>query len=126
MRYVRKRLAHSDLKQKLHTVRKVAEVVVFIVISMSCRFVTEKLHGANFSVAALRDDVEPVDGVLLYSQRSAEIFLSLYEALTPLQTTRPIAYCLSQPIAKAMRAAGFVVEAPRHAESAALLALLAV
>ena len=36
----------------------------------------------------------------------------------------PIVYLSLLP--KAMRAAGFVVEAPRHAESAALLALLAV
>lgn len=98
-----------------------------VAASRSVLYRADAAHAfSDAAVAALRDDVEPVDGVLLYSQRSAEIFLSLYAALNPLQTTRPIAYCLSQPIAKAMRAAGFVVEAPRHAESAALLALLAV
>ena len=81
---------------------------------------------SDAAAAALRDGVEPVDGVLLYSQRSAVIFLSLYEALSPHQAPRPTAYCLSQPIAEAMRAAGFEGLAPTKAESAALLALLAV
>ena len=81
---------------------------------------------SDAAAAALRDGVEPVDGVLLYSQRSAVIFLSLYQALSPHQAPRPTAYCLSQPIAEAMRAAGFEGLAPTKAESAALLALLAV
>jgi uroporphyrinogen-III synthase len=54
------------------------------------------------------------------------IFLSLYEALSPHHAPRPTAYCLSQPIAEAMRAGGFEAVAPRQADSEALLALLAV
>jgi len=46
---------------------------------------------SDAAAAALRDGVEPVDGVLLYSQRSAVIFLSLYQALSPHQTPRPTA-----------------------------------
>ena len=81
---------------------------------------------SDAAAAALRDAAEPVDGVLLYSRRSAVIFLSLYETLSPHQAPRPTAFCLSQPIAEAMRAAGFQAVAPRQAESEALLALLAV
>ena len=81
---------------------------------------------SDAAAAALRDAAEPVDGVLLYSQRSAVIFLSLYETLSPHQAPRPTAFCLSPPIADAMRAAGFQAMAPRRAESEALLALLAV
>ena len=78
------------------------------------------------AAAALRDADEPVDGVLLYSQRSAMIFLSLYAALSPHHAPRPTAYCLSQPIADAMRSAGFEALAPPQVDSTALIALLAV
>lgn len=76
--------------------------------------------------AALCDAEEPVEGVLLYSQRSAAIFLALYEALPPHSAARPTAYCLAPPIADTMREAGFAAQAPVTADSAALLDLLAV
>ena len=60
-----------------------------------------------------------------YIRNARRDFLSLYETLSPHQAPRPTAFCLSQPIAEAMRAAGFQA-APRQAESEALLALLAV
>lgn len=43
------------------------------------------------------------DGVLLYSKRSARIFTNL----TKSQSIKPIAYCLSQPIADEVRAVGY-------------------
>ena len=76
--------------------------------------------------AALCDAEEPVEAVLLYSQRSAAIFLALYEALPPHPEARPTAYCLAPPIADTMREAGFAAQAPVTVDSAALLALLAV
>ena len=76
--------------------------------------------------AALCDAEEPVEGVLLYSQRSAAIFLALYEALPPHPEARPTAYCLAPPIADTMREAGFAAQAPVTADSAALLDLLAI
>ena len=75
---------------------------------------------------ALSDAEEPVDGVLLYSQRSATIFLALYKALPPHSALRPTAYCLAETIADTVREAGFVAQAPMTADSAALLDLLAV
>lgn len=82
--------------------------------------------------AALKDATAPIDAVVLYSQRSADIFCALYAALAAdlgatadNVLTRPKAYCLSPPIAAAMRAAGFEAVAPHHADSEALLGLLA-
>jgi uroporphyrinogen-III synthase len=82
--------------------------------------------------AALEDATAPIDAVVLYSQRSADIFCALYAALAAdLGATadkvlaRPKAYCLSPPIAAAMRAAGFEAVAPHYADSEALLGLLA-
>jgi uroporphyrinogen-III synthase len=76
--------------------------------------------------AALSDGDAPVEGVLLYSQRSAMIFAALYDALPSHEAPRPTAYCLSEPIAEAMRAAGFAATAPPQADGAALMAMLAV
>lgn len=76
--------------------------------------------------AALCDGDAPIDAVLLYSQRSAAIFLALYAALPPHQAPRPTAYCLSQPIADTLIEAGFAARAPADADAAALLGLLAV
>lgn len=82
--------------------------------------------------AALEDTSAPIDAVVLYSQRSADIFCALFAKLeADLGGTagkvlaRPKAYCLSPPIETAMRAAGFDAVAPPHADSAALLDLLA-
>ncbi len=80
---------------------------------------------SDAAAAALCDVEVPVDGLLLYSERSAQIFLSLYAALPPHDAPPPKAFCLSKAIAETMRAAGFAAVAPRHADSAALLALLA-
>ncbi|MCH1568783.1 MAG: uroporphyrinogen-III synthase [Alphaproteobacteria bacterium] len=76
--------------------------------------------------AALGDDDEPVEAVVLYSQRSADIFCALFAALNPPPSRRPKAYCLSEPIAQAMRAADFEAIAPPDADSDALIALLSV
>ena len=80
--------------------------------------------------AALGDAQEPVEGVVIYSQRSADIFCALYAALADELTQReaatapPTAFCLSEAIAAQMRAAGFEAFAPPRPDSPALLALL--
>ena len=80
--------------------------------------------------AALGDAQEPVEGVVIYSQRSADIFCALYAALADELAQReaaiapPTAFCLSEAIAAQMRAAGFEAFAPPRPDSAALLALL--
>ena len=80
--------------------------------------------------AALGDAQEPVEGVVIYSQRSADIFCALYAALADELAQReaarapPTAFCLSGAIAAQMRAAGFEAFAPPRPDSAALLALL--
>lgn len=82
------------------------------------------------ALAALGDAQEPVDGVLIYSQRSADIFCALYGAVgreTPPHAapiSRPKAFCLSAAIAAHMRQAGFEAIAPPTPDSEALLALL--
>lgn len=73
--------------------------------------------------AALADAQEPVDGVLLYSQRSAKMFLQLSADLAMAQ--KPIAYCLSPAIAALMQEAGFDTCTARHPDEAAMLALTA-
>ena len=82
------------------------------------------------TAAALGDAQEPVEGVVIYSQRSADIFCALYAALADELAQReaaiapPTAFCLSEAIAAQMRAAGFEAFAPPRPDSAALLALL--
>ncbi|MDG1691454.1 MAG: uroporphyrinogen-III synthase [Alphaproteobacteria bacterium] len=85
--------------------------------------------------AALEDTTAPIDAVVLYSQRSADIFCALYAKLsaelnaagaTGANVVRPKAYCLSPSIETAMRAAGFEAVAPLQADSDALLDLLAL
>ena len=82
------------------------------------------------AAAALGDAQEPVEGVVIYSQRSADIFCALYAALADELAQReaaiapPTAFCLSGAIAAQMRAAGFEAFAPPRPDSAALLALL--
>jgi len=88
---------------------------------------------AGFSPAAksaLGDAQELVEGVVIYSQRSADIFCALYAALADELAQReavispPTAFCLSEAIAAQMRAAGFEAFAPPRPDSPALLALL--
>ena len=80
--------------------------------------------------AALGDAQELVEGVVIYSQRSADIFCALYAALADELAQReaaiapPTAFCLSEAIAAQMRAAGFEAFAPPRPDSVALLALL--
>jgi uroporphyrinogen-III synthase len=97
------------------------------------------------AAAALGDAHEPVEGVVIYSQRSADIFCALYARLekagafgidvggdgesdssrTENRTlTRPKAFCLSEMIAATMRQAGFEAVAPPAPDSYALLAML--
>jgi uroporphyrinogen-III synthase len=97
------------------------------------------------AAAALGDAQEPVEGVVIYSQRSADIFCALYARLekagafgidvggdgesdssrTENRTlTRPKAFCLSEMIAATMRQAGFEAVAPPAPDSYALLAML--
>ena len=102
---------------------------------------------AGFSAAAaaaLCDAREPVEGVVIYSQRSADIFCTLYAGLTDLPGAlhddktddktdnknepllRPKAFCLSETIAATMRTAGFEAVAPPTPDSNALLAMICV
>lgn len=75
------------------------------------------------AVAALADGDEPVDAVLLYSQRSAKLFVALSAALPMAQ--KPTAYCLSPAIAEMLQAAGFETRTAAYPEEAAMLALTA-
>lgn len=77
---------------------------------------------------ALLDDEEPVDAVIVYSQRSAELFCRFYSALH--QTAdkpllKPMAICLSPPIAAFMQAQGFICHSAATPDGAAVLQLVA-
>jgi uroporphyrinogen-III synthase len=99
----------------------------------------------------LGDAQKPVEGVVIYSQRSADIFCALYERMEKAGAfgidgggdggsdggsdgsrtenralTRPTAFCLSEMIAATMRQAGFEAVAPPAPDSDALLALLSL
>jgi len=101
------------------------------------------------AAAALGDAQEPVEGVVIYSQRSADIFCALYARLEQAGAfgidgggdgrsdggsdgsrtenralSRPKAFCLSEMIAATMRQAGFEAVAPPAPDSDALLAML--
>ena len=107
------------------------------------------------AAAALGDAQEPVEGVVIYSQRSADIFCALYARLEKAGAfgidggidgrgdgrsggegdgsrtenralTRPTAFCLSEMIAATMRQAGFEAVAPPAPDSDALLAMLSL
>lgn len=71
--------------------------------------------------AALSDAEEPIDGVLIYSQRSARLFIELSAGLSMVQ--KPMAFCLSPAIAEIMQAAGFDTRTAAHAEEASMLVL---
>lgn len=78
--------------------------------------------------AALADQEEPVDGVLLYSQRSAKLFIALSRDVLSRDIAmvhRPVAYCLSPAIAKLMQEAGFATKTAAVPQEAAMLALTA-
>jgi len=88
---------------------------------------------------ALADTQAPLEGVLLYSKRSAQIFVSLYRAhlgglnsadTNPLTPPRKpphklMAYCLSAPIAEYMQSAGFETRTAATPDNQAMLALTA-
>ena len=68
---------------------------------------------------AANEKAEAVDGVLIYSQRSAQQFLRLCDGLRLAQ--KPMIYCLSDTIARLMQAAGYKTKcAPRPDEEAML------
>lgn len=73
--------------------------------------------------AALADSDEPIDGVLLYSLRSADLFLTLSDGVAMAQ--RPTALCLSPQIGEKMRAAGYDVRIAESPDEAGMLALTA-
>jgi uroporphyrinogen-III synthase len=75
------------------------------------------------SAMALCDQAEPVEAVLLYSQRSARLFCDLFAALE--DAVRPHALCLSYAIAELMRAEGFDTQVAARADMAAMLELTA-
>lgn len=82
---------------------------------------------SNAAEAAFKDEEEPVDGVVVYSQRSADIFCALYKQLekaAPSTLSRPTLYCLSPSIAAAAEQAGFAARAPAKPDSAALIDLI--
>jgi uroporphyrinogen-III synthase len=75
---------------------------------------------------ALSDPQAPLEGVLLYSKRSAQIFLSLYRAYIGEESqAKPLAYCLSPLIAEKMRSAGFDTRTAQTPDNQAMLALTA-
>jgi uroporphyrinogen-III synthase len=75
---------------------------------------------------ALSDPQAPLEGVLLYSKRSAQIFLSLYRAhIGEESQAKPVAYCLSPPIAEKMQSAGFDTRTAQTPDNQAMLALTA-
>lgn len=78
---------------------------------------------------ALSDAQAPLNGVLVYSKRSAQIFVSLYraylEAENLAQAPKPMAYCLSAAIGEPMRRAGFPVRIAATPDNEAMLQLTA-
>lgn len=65
---------------------------------------------SSATAMALSDADEPVDGVLLYSVRTADIFIRLMEDLPAAEKAAAeniTAYCLSAAVAERLRAAGF-------------------
>ncbi len=78
----------------------------------------------RLAAAALCDATAPIDAVLLYSPRSADIFLSLYRGLdTPIA---PHAYCLSAAVALHMQEAGFETRVAVSPDGDAMRALAGV
>lgn len=73
--------------------------------------------------AALADADEPIDGVVLYSLRSADLYLTLSDGLA--MARRPTAFCLSAPIAEKMQAAGYDTRIAKSPDEAGMLALTA-
>jgi uroporphyrinogen-III synthase len=63
-----------------------------------------------------------LDGVVLYSQRSARVFLSLFQ---PLGAPPLRAYCLAPAIAEIMQAEGFESRCAATPDAAGMLALIA-
>lgn len=73
------------------------------------------------AAAALSDKDDAIDGVLLYSARTAKIFCTLFSALSA--PDRPIAYCLSPAVADVLGAHGFETVIAASANEEAMLAL---
>lgn len=71
--------------------------------------------------AALQDKEQPIEAVLIYSQRTAKHFLALTAGLNMVE--KPIAFCLSPAIATLMQAAGYETACAAQADEAAMLAL---
>lgn len=71
--------------------------------------------------AALTDRDEPVDGVLLYSARSAKIFIDFHAQLATAH--KPTAFCLSTALAEQLAAAGFETVTAAQPTKQAMLAL---
>lgn len=65
-----------------------------------------------------------IDGVVIYSQRSARIFMDLFARLVTPQVEKPIAFCLSPAIAQLMQAANFETRTAATADETAMLALM--
>lgn len=71
--------------------------------------------------AALADIEEPIDAVLVYSQRSAQHFIKLGQSVD--MAAKPMAFCLSEAIGHLMRAAGYETRIAARPDEAAMLAL---
>lgn len=65
-----------------------------------------------------------IDGVVIYSQRSARIFIDLFNALKAPAGKKPVAFCLAPAIAQLMQAADFETRIAAAADEPAMLALL--
>ncbi len=74
--------------------------------------------------AALCDKEEPLDGVLIYSARTAKIFRALFARLD--NAAKPTIYCLSKAVADELEADGFITHiAETPTETATEAAMLA-
>lgn len=76
------------------------------------------------ATAALADDEEPINGVLVYSQRSARLFIALSSGLE--MSRKPVAFCLSPAIAALMQEADFETQIAARPDEEAMLALTAI
>ena len=73
---------------------------------------------------ALTEPDEPLDAVLVYSQRSAKLFAEFYAELANTHA-KPLIFCLSEAVAEPLRARGFDCRIAATADEAGMLALTA-
>lgn len=85
----------------------------------------EALAASQFDAptqAAMRD--HGFECVVIYSQRSAHIYVALMAQIEAAMPFKPVAFCLSPAIAEILQAAGFATETAAAPHEDAMLALL--